>query len=240
MSGAGVVDIVIVGYNQDHLTRRCFQSIVDNTPAGTYRVIYVDNGSHRGPIERLLRDYPQVEAVLLPANTGFPHGANVGLAHSLISPGEYVVLLNNDAWVCEGDRDWLSDWQAPLDHASWVGAVGAVTDHVYGWQRRAGPSSSACIDVPALIFFAVMLRKAAVRKVGLLDERYSPGNYEDFDYSLRLKAAGWRLRVAEGVWLHHDMHASHAVDEFGEVLERNKKKLIDKWGGDVAQSVGVA
>lgn len=233
------VDIVIVGWNKFELTRACLESIRENTPPDRYRIIYVDNGSRFPGFDALIADYPDVVSVRLNENTGFPHGANVGLALSLVNDGDYVVLMNNDVEIPEGHDSWLERWSARMTHPK-IGAVGAVSDRVFGFQRREReiPGTFAQ-QVPALIFFAVMLRKDAVRKVGLLDERFTPGNYEDFDYSVRLTRANWTMAVAEDVWLHHRMHASHEGLDLKSILETNQRKFIDKWGADVARSVGV-
>ena len=145
--------------------------------------------------------------------------------------------------IPDGDDTWLQRLISVLGQPE-VGAVGAVSNNVFGFQRREGRNGVVVEDgrCPALIFFAGPLRKAAIERVGLLDERFSPGNYEDFDYSVRLAKAGWEMQVADGVWLEHVMHATHKdlrVD-FNQLLSTNRNKFIEKWGIEVARNVGVA
>ncbi len=46
----------------------------------------------------------------------------------------------------------------------------------------------------------MMLRKQAIREVGLFDERFEPGMGEDYDYVLSVRKAGWR-KGADGKWV---------------------------------------
>ena len=61
---------------------------------------------------------------------------------------------------------------------------------------------------PRLIGFCYLIKNAAYRHVGLLDERFSPGNFEDDDYSFRLIMAGYRLLLCHDTFIHHYGSAS--------------------------------
>jgi len=230
------VDIVVVGWDNFELTRRCFDSILVKVPR--YQIIYVDNGSERSGLLDLVRDYPAVNVITLPFNHGFVRGVNLGLACALFSKAPYMLLLNNDAAAPEGDRTWLERLcEAFADDA--VGAAGCVTDRVFGFQRRE-KSGNGVTEAPVLIAFALMLRKSAFQKVGFFDERFTPGNFEDFDYSVRLRRAGYTLRVAEDVWLHHAMHATCERLDLPTLLEDNRQKFVEKWGEATLREMGIA
>ena len=75
-----------------------------------------------------------------------------------------------------------------------------------------------------------MLKREAFESVGLMDERFGIGCYEDFDYSLRLRQAGWKLKVAKDVFVRHQLHASFSGHEhcFSWVI-KNREVFVDKW-----------
>jgi GT2 family glycosyltransferase len=202
-------------------------------------VTYVDNGSERDRLMQLMRDYGRRLNVLTqPSNQGFVRGVNLGLACALFSKAPYVLLLNNDAAAPEGDRTWLERLcEAFADDV--VGAAGCVTDRVFGYQRRERPGNGVT-EAPVLIAFALMIRKSAFQKVGFFDERFTPGNYEDFDYSVRLRRAGYKLVVAESVWLHHQMHATCERLDLPTLLEDNRQKFVEKWGDATLAEMGIS
>ncbi len=232
-----VVDVIVVGWDNFELTRRCLDS-VSRVLAPDWQVIYVDNGSRLEGLLALMRDDPWMNLITSPFNHGFVRGVNLGLAAALFSPAPYVLLLNNDAWAPEGDAGWLARMASHFQDET-VGAVGAVTDRVFGYQRRA-KSGDGVTEAPVLIAFAMMIRKSAFQKVGFFDERFSPGNFEDFDYSVRLRRAGWKLVVAESVWLHHQMHATLERLDLPGLLETNRQKFVEKWGVDRLHAMGIA
>lgn len=227
-----LVDIVVPGWNNLHLTRRLLASL-EQTQGAAYHVIYVDNGSHPAELDSLIEQWPDLRVVRWPFNQGFVRGVNTGLALTKLSGAEFVLLLNNDVEVPAGDPDWLARLVEPFADPQ-VGAVGAVSDNVYGAQRRGGPRAGVS-EAAVLIGFALCLRKEAQQQVGFFDERFEPGNYEDWDYSLRLRKAGWRLLVAESVWLRHAMHQTFRVLEreaeldFAALLKGNLAQLVAKW-----------
>lgn len=237
------VDIIIPGWGNFELTRRCLDSIRVKPPGVGYRLIYVDDGSDdRAGLEALVHDYPDVTCVLATEHRGFCRTMNLGLAVALFGKAEYVLWLNNDVAVPIGDEDWLARWVAHFGGGG-VGAVGAVSDRVFGFQRRdkVHPGNPPVVSAPVLIGFATMVCKAAFKEIGFLDERFDPGNYEDFDYSVRLRRAGWELLVAEDVWLHHEMHAT--LDKLNvpldALLANNRKKFVEKWSDATLREMGI-
>ncbi len=71
--------------------------------------------------------------------------------------------------------------------------------------------------------------------MGELDQDFGRGYYEDLDYSLRVKAAGYGLGVAEDVFVYHRGSTSFGKlpGETKALLKRNKRLVIQKHGADV-------
>lgn len=246
-----MVDILIRGVGNLDQTVKCIRSIHKNECGIPYQRIYVDNGSRIDEHFIDLFNYlygVETTLVRLPFNHGSVRAINVGLQMAMLSPAPYILLLDNDTEIPSGDTGWLARWLKYFEDEK-VGAAGAVSDYVSGaqhadavtdrFQRDFKTLSEGVVTAegfkepqaqPLLVSFAMMLRKSAVEQVGLWDERYEPGNYEDYDYSLRLRQAGWKLVVADSVWIHHKGSQTFGKMGFENLLQVNKQKFEDKWG----------
>ena len=81
--------------------------------------------------------------------------------------------------------------------------------------------------------FCVMFSRALTEKIGLLDEHYGIGMFEDDDYSVAAEKAGFQLILAEDVFIHHygSVSFKKLQDEVHRKLfEKNKAYFEQKWG----------
>jgi GT2 family glycosyltransferase len=243
------VDILIRGWGQVGLTRALLSSLFSNTPAPTFQVIYVDNGSEVDEAAQLMRAFPQVTFVRLPFNHGSVRAINIGLELAMMSDAQLVMLMDNDTEIPEGDEGWLARMMGYFDDPT-VGAAGAVSDYVSGNQhvdivpdrytREWSGGKKAATELPVLVSFAMMLRKDAIKKVGGFDEaNFEPGNYEDYDYTLRLREAGYKLVIADSVWVHHRGSQTFGNMGFDELLAANESKFVAKWGVEKLAALGI-
>lgn len=246
------VDILIRGYEGVALTAACLSSIRQNTDAAMYQATYVDNGSAKENFYQLVKNNPDVQFVRLPFNHGSVRAINIGLALAMLSPSEYVLLMDNDTEVPRGDTEWLNRFMAYFDDPK-VGAVGAVSNYVSGLQQaEAAPDTynkdwtegqrsgvKEPPEAPVLVSFAMMIRKAALQEVGLFDERFEPGMGEDYDIVLRLRQAGWKCIVAKSVWIKHVGSQTFGKMGFNEILQASYAKLVDKYSIEGLKELGI-
>lgn len=252
------VDILIRGHGNLDLTRQLLRSIRDNTDLNRVMVTYVDNGSEcdeDGCADALGFgvENRSFTSVLLPFNHGSVRAINVGLALAFLSPAPYILLLDNDTEIPAGDVSWLDRFIAFFADDK-VGAAGAVSDYVSGFQNceavidlyarewaveGEGSGIKEPPDLPLLVSFAMMLRKKACLQIGAFDERFEPGMSEDYDYTLRLHEKGWKAVVANSVWIHHKGSQTFGAMGFHELLSTNYGKLLDKWGNDKLKEYGL-
>ena len=203
------IGVVILHYNRIDLTAACCESLVSqlDRPA---RILVVDNGSTRHTPEELRAACPPgVECARVEKNIGFSAGCNVGLRQMLADPAvDAVLLLNNDT-RCPPE---LTRRMA----AALTPGVGLVGCEMTGAAE--GETIAAGADFAPFFWFAVPARAGALpgylqgaclliprstlETVGLLDETFH-FFCEDADYSLRVRAAGLRLAVAEGTRILH-------------------------------------
>lgn len=239
--------VVIVTCDRLPLTRMCLESVLTNTRGGRLEIIVVDNGSTDGTTDYLLslsRACPKVRLQLNGSNLGFAKANNIGLS---MARGPVLVLLNNDTIVPSG---WLRRLRFHLEGPV-VGAVGPVTNRAcneaqidtayrtYGEflsvaARRAARRAGEAFEVRRLAMFCFALRRDVWRRVGPLDESFGLGTFEDDDYSLRLREAGWQLACAEDVLIHHFGMASFGDlvpgGRYRELLRANRERFETKWG----------
>lgn len=234
------IAIVIVTYNSEKWLEKCLKSCQLYAPS--VPVYVVDNASIDNTVAIIRRYYPLVHLLSQHMNLGFAAGNNVGLSAALTAGAEAVLLLNQDAELTE-DAVWqLGDYLTK--HPS-VGAVqpliilpsGLVNSagnsfHYLGfgeaggngltieqaWQKLPWLKQSA--EPPYLSGAAMMVRAAAWRQVGpLQDELFM--YHEDLEFSLRLRAAGWKLGLEpEARVIHH--YESHRSLKQIYYMERNR------------------
>jgi GT2 family glycosyltransferase len=243
----GKAAVIIVSYNNLDYLKQCLESIWAKTVYPNFEVLVVDNGSQPEVVEYLLasaRNEPRLKVILNGQNLGFAAANNVGIEAA--GQCEYVVLLNNDTVVTRG---WLSKLVHYLADPS-VGMVGPVTNSIGNEARinvayqdvsqmdefaaaytreHAGES----FEIAVLAMYCVALRKSLLDQLGPLDERFGVGMFEDDDYALRLRRAGYRLLCAEDIFVHHWGGASFKKIEQGEynrIFEENLRKFEEKWG----------
>lgn len=207
-----VVRAVVVTWNGAHLLGPCLRSLMAQEIDGELEVVVVDNGSQDDTLELLARDFGSVVVVEAGTNLGFAGGAALGVDGFA---GDFVILLNNDAWFEPGAIAALiacarargnervgavtakillaSDGDGPTLVNSTGGTVtraGAGADR--DWRVPEGQESDDR-DVFGFCGGAALLRRAALDEVGSFDPSLFL-YYEDTDLSWRLRAAGWTIR----------------------------------------------
>lgn len=89
--------VIVVTYKGKQWYDRCFTSLRESTmPVQT---IVVDNASNDGTVEYIKENYPEIHLVESKENLGFGRANNLGMRYALDNGGDYVFLLNQDAWV---------------------------------------------------------------------------------------------------------------------------------------------
>lgn len=99
--------VVILNWNTRDLLRRCLQTVLASEGMERFRVVVVDNASGDDSVAMLRREFPQVDVIANPVNSGYPAGNNLGL-RQLGYEGQgrirddaprYAMLLNPDTEV---------------------------------------------------------------------------------------------------------------------------------------------
>jgi glycosyltransferase involved in cell wall biosynthesis len=77
-----------------------------------------------------------------------------------------------------------------------------------------------------------MLRRDLVDIVGYLDTAYEKGNYEDDDFCLRARMAGYRLAIVKNSFVYHMGSATFTKNKISHVqyMEQNRRLFYEKAG----------
>lgn len=242
----GKTSIVILTYNELHLTKKCIDSIKKYTPSDQYELIIVDNASTDGTKE-YVRELEAVIVIENEENQGFAKGCNQGAKKAT---GDSILFLNNDTMVTE---NWLSPLKAALFASERIGMVGPVSNYVSGPQM-VQPSYTDVNELPSfakdytaarkglrtyvhrLVGFCLLVKRELIEDVGLFDERFVYGSFEDDDLCLRALLKGYQLQIVHDSFVHHHGHATfHANREtnISSLFAENRLRFLDKWGIDL-------
>ncbi|MEZ4618569.1 MAG: glycosyltransferase family 2 protein [Caldilineaceae bacterium] len=207
------MSIVLVCWNNKSYLDACLQSLYQGGLQTHFDVVVVDNGSTDGSQALLRANYPKVKLIQNSGNVGLGKASNQGIQ---ATTGRYVLLLNNDTLVNGASLDAMVELLDTTPDAAAVGGrllnpdgsfqagyanfstlreefliathLGELLwdgypSHIDDNQvKQVGWLSSACL----------LVRRAALEHVGLLDESYFIyGDEADLQY--RLHRAGWHV-----------------------------------------------
>lgn len=173
--------VIVPVWNHADLTATLLRGLM---ACRDYEVLVIDNGStDETPalLERMGKTLP-LTVLRADANLGFPKACNWGLKEAA---GTYLILLNNDVLI--EDPKWMDRLSAPIR---------AVTRTLTGPTLMNKSPWAILPDgryVPYLEGWCIGMPRRALTDIGLLDEAFSPGSFEDVDYSERAMEAGYRL-----------------------------------------------
>ena len=241
------VSVIVLCHNNLQFTQACLSSLIDFSDYAHVEFIFVDNASSDGTrayLEEMAARHSFIRYVRSQENQGFAAGNNVGMR---VADGDILILLNNDTFVTRG---WILDLIRPMLRDPQIGLCGPVTNNIGNEQKIAIAYSdmkemaeaSALItsahrhmtyDVERLAFFCVAIRRDVIDRVGVLDETFRLGFFEDDDYCVRARMAGYRLVVCDDVFVHHHLSASFGQLETPEraaLMRRNRDVFEAKWG----------
>ncbi len=192
--------IIVPVYNQLNFTKTCLESL-RKTVSKDAEVIVVDNGSSDGTHD-YLATCQSVVVVTNRENLGCAPAWNQGVK---ASSGKWVVILNNDTIL---SPNWL---EGLIDFAGEKGAdivSPAIREGEYNYDideyakeyvrrmhsvSRMGTAQGVCF----------MVRRIVFDRIGLFDENFKIGQFEDRDFFRRARVVGFMLATTGRSLIHH-------------------------------------
>lgn len=246
--------VIVLNWNGSGDTVECVESClkIDYEP---YQILIVDNHSTDHSAEVFRRHFPDLPLIVTPKNGGYAGGNNIGIQYALSQGADYIFLLNNDVVVEPAVLTKLAEGMdafpeaalaAPkvlyYDDREIINSMGTSMDwlklrpHLGECGRRDRGPSSRIIKKKILVGCALMIRCAALEKLGLLDENFFM-IHEDADWCLRSLACGYENIVVPEARVYHK--GSKTTRHFSELTHyysvRNFLYLAQKNARGVAR-----
>jgi GT2 family glycosyltransferase len=194
----------------------------------------------------MLSIYSGLSYMRLDQNLGFAPAVNIGIKSAR---GEVIVILNNDTLV---SPNWLSYLMKCLEENPSIGILSPVTNYV-GEGLQIDPDAKnippelnlisqyannisgryEILYVPIrLVFFCVAIRREVLDKIGVLDESFERGNFEDDDFCLRTRLAGYKLAILRNSFVYHKGSVTFQVNQIDHArwFEANRTRFYVKCG----------
>ena len=241
------VSIIALSYNQIKYTKEFIQSVFEFTTI-PFELIIIDNNSDSETVEYLKeidKSKENTRVIFNQKNFGFPKGINQAIKEAR---GKYLLIANNDIVVTKG---WFERIAEVAESDNKIGIVGPISNYVSGMQfdKNARYSNlkqmheyvvnirvknlGKTLHFPRITFLCALIKREVIEKIGGLDERFSPGNFEDDDFCLRAQIAGFKTVIAQDVFIHHygsKSFTAEGMEKYKTRLEINQKIFINKWG----------
>lgn len=217
------ISVVTINYNGRHLTAALLDSLRRHVST-PLEIIVVDNGSSSDEATLLGEAFPEIRIVRSPENLGFAGGNNLGIA---AATGDRVLLLNNDTEVADDTLRLLADaldadpelgavcpkirFFDPPRHIQFTGytPLSRITlrNALIGFGEPDDGRFDTSHETPYAHGAAMMVRREAIEKAGLMPEEYFL-YYEELDWSLRIREAGYRIGYCPGCTVFHKESAT--------------------------------
>lgn len=230
-------DIIIVTYNQLDYTKVCVASIERNT-SRPYRIIVVDNASDE-PTRVYLKRLAEEQRIVLiqnDANIGWVKAVNKGIESS---DAEYVCVMNNDTYVYPGWLDEMtsaarSDPHIGLVNPEWQLPKRYPLGRTIYYSTVIRANKGRIVDTDWARGFCFLITRELIRRIGGLDLEFSPGYYDDWDYSIRAVKSGFRVVRARGAFVWHykniTITAEFGAQKLNTLLGQKQELFHQLWG----------
>ena len=278
-----MVSALVVSHNVKDLLLQCLRAFYATSDVPV-EVVVVDNGSNDGSAAAVTAEFPKATVLLEQKNLGYGRAANIGLERCqgrfvLLLNADVTVdpqavgrlsdfLMTRPEAGAVGPRILMPDGSLDPDCRRSFPVPSTLFYRTVGLSRlfpkspRFGRHNMGHLDASDLHEMdagsadCLMLRKAAIDRIGFFDPRYFMFG-EDIDLCYRLKLGGWKVfylptaRVAHhkraatskaqrqalyerhrSMWTYHFKHHSKDVSAFGNGLV-----WAQIWGRWVAASV---
>jgi GT2 family glycosyltransferase len=201
--------VVIVNWNRHQILHKCLTSLFANTESADCKVVVVDNASTDGSVEMVQEKFPQVNLIRNAQNVGFSKANNQAIRLALENDAKHILLLNNDVEITE--PKWLWELSEVLESDPKIGIVGCKLLYPNGTiqhsggvinlrvphHRGEGEEDMGQYDKVEIVDYVtgavLMIKWDVVRRIGLLDEGFSPLYYEDTDWCIRARLYGYKV-----------------------------------------------
>lgn len=236
------LSIIILNYKTRGLVKYCLKNAIATVKSLDYEIIVVDNGSNDGIEKMLAADFPGVKFVQTGKNLGFAAGYNAGIKQA---QGKYILILTADVTALEGSIEKMVEFMEQHPDVGIAGPKIINPDGSYQITCRTFQTPEIILyrrtplgyfdfakkelakhlmsdfdrqtsrEVDWVMGACMIVRKSALDKVGLFDERFF-FYVEDMDWCRRFWANGYKVMyIADAKVIHlYEKASDHGIWNF--------------------------
>lgn len=236
-----LVSIIIPSRDEAAMLQCCIDSIRKLSSYTNYEIVVVDNqSSEPDAIDYLQRLKHTPGIIVLRYDQPFNYAAINNYAVEYCR-GEVLCLLNNDTEVLT--PGWLEEMLGLLyqpevavvgaklyyaddtiQHAGDLVGMGGIAHHAHAFLPRDNPGyqgrAQLAQDMSAVTGACMMIRRSVYEALGGLNAADLPVAFNDVDFCLRVREAGWRVVWTPWAELYHYESKSRGADDTEEKIAR--------------------
>lgn len=257
IEGEPLVSILIPSKDHAGDLDKCLRSIYEKTEWHNFEVIVIENNSTEAETfayyEAITQGgrYPRCQVARYQGPFNFSAINNFGRTYA---KGDYLLLLNNDVEVINGG--WLTEllMQASrpgvamcgamlyypddtIQHAGIITGLGGYAGHSHKYKPRGGSGymfrAATVQDLSAVTAACLLVRAEVYDKLEGLDEDFTVA-FNDVDFCLRARRAGWRVVWTPYAQLYHHESKSRGIDERDKAKKERfsgeQRRLTERFG----------
>lgn len=256
---APLVSLIIPTHNGFNLIKQCIESIFDKTTYGNYEILIVDNNSDDpNTLAYFARLADDNRIRILRDERPFNYSAlnNAAVQHAR---GEYLGLVNNDIEVIS--PEWLEEMMGlaiqpgvgavgarlwypndTLQHGGVITGLGGLAGHSHKHLSKGFPGyfyrAQLIQGVSVVTAACLLVKKSIYQEVGGLDEANLKVAFNDVDFCLRVREAGYRNVWTPYAELYHHESATRGFEDTPEKKLRFRDEVLymKKCWGDLLMS----
>ncbi len=243
------VSIIILTWNKLAYTKKCLKFLEKNIDYLDWEIIIIDNGSNDGTkvfLKELSKKFGKsLKIILNSENLGYAAGVNQGIR---ISEGKYVLLLNNDVYIL---KNWLKSLINAIETSKECAIVGAKLIypetcriqhagivfirkieplHIFKNCKMSDIEVNKLRFVDAVTGACMLIRRELFDEIGLFDENYKYGGFEDTDFCLRARIKGYKIIFSpKTIGIHDERVTTAQIGNYYKIFKRNYRVFSDKW-----------
>lgn len=211
------LSVIIPVFNGINYTQKCLHKLFDlktklGNPGEHITIVVVDDGSTDGTTQWIMQNYPSVHLIQGDGSLWWSGGINKGVHYALKTlNSDYILWWNNDVFPREdyfeklfsiienhhedviiGSKIYVLDNDLVWGMGGKFDPVNG-TRYMYGERQKDNPALQKPVEVDWFPGMGTTIHRSVFDTIGFLDEVNFPQYYGDSDFTLRAKAAGFRL-----------------------------------------------
>lgn len=215
-------NIIIVNYNSGKNLLNCLLSLQNQTNDLQLKTVIVDNNSQDDSLIVIKQKYPYLKIILNNNNLGFAKANNIAIKYCLEKGADYIYLINPDTISQSGSISSLlktikthknigivspvlkvrKDGKELYDIGAGFNKILGRTKHIHQNNKLNGD-----IEQELVSGCAMLIKKEVFKKINYFDEQFFL-YFEDSDFCLRAKKAGFKIMIAAKALVDHKISSS--------------------------------